>query len=131
MKLILQRMYMGEDCTLGTLSLADVIVCYVLELPWKSNERNISCIPAGEYTIMTGDKKGLDHKWIFHNVTKRAGIQIHAGNTVKDTTGCILPGVAVADFNGEKGVSDSRLALERLNSFLTCFEEIQLEVRDI
>jgi len=24
--------------------------CYSLELPWKDNQQNISCIPAGKYT---------------------------------------------------------------------------------
>lgn len=51
---------------------------------------------------------------MFLNVPGFEGIRIHAGNTVKDTHGCILP-----DYNTRKGmVTSSRKALTKIISLI-------------
>jgi hypothetical protein len=48
---LLNRVYL-EDRTLG--SLVDArggLIAKTLELPWKDNQRKISCIPEGEYLV--------------------------------------------------------------------------------
>lgn len=63
------------------------LVCYFLELPWKDNQHDISCIPVGFY-ICTYDE--LLNKYWVANVKNRELIQIHRGNSVKDTKGCLV-----------------------------------------
>lgn len=45
----LSRFQQNEKATLGNILYHNVSVCYTLELPWKNNENNISCIPEGKY----------------------------------------------------------------------------------
>ena len=50
MELNLTRVY-KRGGTNGTLTLNGHFVCFTLELPWKENKRNISCIPEGKYEL--------------------------------------------------------------------------------
>lgn len=69
---------------------------YTLELPWKNNERMVSCIPAGNYGVIISYSNQFGKKLpILLNVPDREGIRIHAGNTTADTTGCILVGLSL------------------------------------
>ena len=95
--LSLQRMHESSRCTSGQLSLNGKIIAYTLELPEVGNIGNISRIPAGRY-------KGFiryDHKdhWRIELQDfpadysgRRDHVQIHIGNTTKDSKGCILVG---------------------------------------
>jgi hypothetical protein len=89
-----------------------------VERPWKNNEPNVSCIPAGYYPVkwvitqtagnMNGYGIGLE------GVPDRSLIRIHAGNTADDLRGCIAPGMQFHEFGINRGVSQSRAALHEL-----------------
>ena len=66
-------------------------VFYNLELPYKSNACNISCIPAGIYPFEKRNDYRLGKTIRILNVPNRTGILVHVGNYLKDTEGCILP----------------------------------------
>jgi hypothetical protein len=88
-----------------------------LELPWKENRRNISRIPAGEYeAIKYYSPKHKRVVILLLDVPERTNIEIHPGNTIKDTTGCILVGSARGDINndGKPDVTRSKQAMDRL-----------------
>lgn len=72
---------------------------YMLELPDKGNQRNISRIPAGEYPV--NKRWSPKYSWHFHvrKVPKRSYILIHKGNYKTDTRGCLLPGTHIRDIN--------------------------------
>jgi hypothetical protein len=109
--------------TLGTIRVydADGTICLQLkslELPWKDNQRKVSCIPTGFYKLSKIDKSGAipyPHLWI-HDVPNRDGIKIHKGNYHYQILGCVLPGLAHTDINGDGqlDVVNSTEALERL-----------------
>lgn len=87
-----------------------------VELPWRYNERRISCIPEGIYEVVprTSRKHGLH----FHvlNVQDRSLILFHVANFVRELEGCIAPGLNHSDIDAD-GVIDvvhSRAAMERL-----------------
>ena len=87
-----------------------------LELPWKNNERNVSCIPAGTYPLRprTTDKFGAH--FALDSVPGRSGILIHTGNFASQIRGCILVGLHHDDLNsdGKLDTARSRIALNQL-----------------
>lgn len=106
MKLTLQRTSpAGHPMTFGELLADGQFICYVLEdevrevdgqpvASWKI--KGETAIPAGEYRIT------LEHSPRFgantltvHDVPGFVGVRIHAGNTVADTEGCPLLGMAI------------------------------------
>jgi hypothetical protein len=91
-----------------------------LELPWKENAVQASCIPKGVYeTVKRNSIKYGEH---FHllNVPGRTWILIHHGNYYRDVLGCILPGRTHADIDGDgySDVTHSKQTMQRLNELL-------------
>ncbi len=113
MEIILIRTYY-PDGTNGILQVKDdpVIICNTIELPWKDNQRNISCIPEGRYGIkMRFTKKRLWHM-VVTGVKKRSLILIHTANiAVLELEGCIAP---VTIITGQGRGSRSRQAKQVL-----------------
>ena len=65
---------------------------HILELPYRDNQRQISCIPEGTYKIVHHTSPKFGKSLLVLDVRNRSEILIHAGNTTKDTKGCLLPG---------------------------------------
>lgn len=67
-------------------------ICTGLELPWRNNLNEISCIPVGMYkghAITGGD---LGWRIALSGVSPREHVRIHVGNKPSDIEGCILLG---------------------------------------
>ena len=115
MELTLQRIAKDKSYTLGELSIDGEKFCHTLEPTWRKPEaRKVpgkTAIPEGRYpVVITLSPKFKQWLPLLLHVPNFTGIRIHAGNTAKDTAGCILVGE-----NTSKGVlSDSRLWVERL-----------------
>jgi len=91
MELVLKRNYF-PDGTNGTLECAGKVICHTIELPWKNNERRVSCVPEGKYFL----RKRYTKKYQLHieilNVKGRSGILFHpANNALTELNGCIAP----------------------------------------
>lgn len=116
MELHLVRSY-HPDGTNGELLLNGKRICFTIELPWKNNQRRVSCIPEGRYSLRKRYTARFGwHLWV-ENVPGRDGILIHAANdALKEIKGCIAP-VTELVANG-KGIM-SRLALKKLMSLVT------------
>ena len=92
-------------------------LCDTLEPTWRDYNNGAykikgrSAIPEGRYAVViTYSPKMKQWLPLLLNVPKFSGIRIHAGNSAKDTEGCILVGE-----NREVGkVLDSRMWLSRL-----------------
>lgn len=86
----------------------------ILERPWLNNKRNISCIPAGEYTahFLKRSASGK-YKNVYHvrGVEGRSGILIHNGNIVAHSKGCLIIGKRRGVLAGKPAVLNSRTAL--------------------
>lgn len=78
----------------GTLALPSGKILHTLELNWKDNQHNISCIPIGEYNCEIVDSPKFGKVYEVKNVPGRTHILIHIGNWVKNTNGCILVGLS-------------------------------------
>lgn len=97
------------------------LICKTLEIAWKNNAINISCIPTGEYKV----------KWSFSNTFKRftyeitnvpgrSGIRIHPANYFHQLKGCIALGDKLVDMNGDGklDITSSRITLEMFENFM-------------
>ena len=121
MELILKRIAKKKGYTIGKLSVNGETFCDTLEPTWRNyahgarKVKGKSAIPEGRYAVVvTWSPKFEQWLPLLLHVPKFEGIRIHAGNTAKDTEGCILVGE-----NREVGkVLDSRRALERLMKLL-------------
>lgn len=94
-KMILIRDSVVNDAVLGSLYVGGLKVCETLE-----NKEKL--IPCGEYNlnVSKSPKFGRLLPLVYNDkVPMRRGIRIHVGNSVKDTTGCILVGF---ERNGDK-----------------------------
>ncbi len=107
----------------------EVFTCHTLELGWKENQQNISCIPEGTYKVKKrSSEKYKDHFHIL-NVPNRSMILIHVGNYYTNTHGCILPGEKLIDLNhdGLKDVTSSKSTIAQMNKVLPAEFEITIE----
>ena len=129
MELILKRIAKRKTYTIGRLYIREQVMdeylpgnedhyfCDTLEPTWRDYEHGAykvkgrSAIPEGRYAVVISWSQKFG-AWlpILLGVPKFEGIRIHAGNTAKDTEGCILVGK-----NREVGkVLDSRKWLYEL-----------------
>ena len=63
-----------------------------LEPPWRNNEKNISCIPAGIYNCAFHISPKFGPTYEVKEVPDRSHILFHKGNYTHNTKGCILVG---------------------------------------
>ena len=112
--LLILRDTFTDKSTIGELFLNSEFMCDTLENPYINNERNISCIPEGEYKVrirVARESATRDYvHLLIQDVPNRDYILFHRGNSAKDTSGCVLVGVGrEQDF-----VSNSTLAMDLL-----------------
>ena len=115
MTLQLLRTY-HRNGTNGMLLFNGKRICYTIELPWKDNQFQVSCIPEGTYTLKK--RYSLRNGWHIHvtNVKDRLWILIHCfNNALVESQGCIAP---VETIDGEGKGSSARTALKRLMKLL-------------
>ena len=117
-----------NGATLGVLCVDDSPDFVTLEDLWLQNERNISCIPQGRYTLKLhrSPKYGICYKVM--DVPERDAILIHAGNTSKDTRGCILLGMQYGRIGSEPAVLQSKIAVNKFMDLLAGQESAELVI---
>jgi hypothetical protein len=115
-RLLLLRNKSGQMVTFGKLYLTGKYLCETLELPWKDNQRKISCIPTGEYRLLKRHSPKFGHHYHLQEVPGRSLILIHTGNTAKDIEGCILVGKRTGHLNGLEAVLSSKDAMALLKA---------------
>ena len=112
--LLIIRDTFTKESTIGELFLNGERMCDTLELPWKDNQRNISCIPEGVYKVrlrLARESATRDYLHLLvQDVPNRDWILFHRGNPAKDTRGCILLGLGTQ----HNVVQNSRLAMDLL-----------------
>lgn len=90
--------------TLGSLNVGN-FRCKTLERPWLNNQKNVSCIPEGEYKVTwTFSPKFMKYTYEVQSVPNRSAIRIHKGNFFYDIQGCILLGTGYSDINKDGSV---------------------------
>lgn len=123
MKVVLSRFY-GTNCTKGLWQILEgddlLFSCKTIELPYRNNLTDISCITEGIYDVIKYDSPTKGKCFRLLSVTGRTDILVHKGNYVAggkiDSKGCILPGLRFTDLNGDGfiDVADSTKAMDKL-----------------
>lgn len=128
MKLRLQRYVINKTSTIGKLFINDEFFCWTLEdkiMPPGEKVPGETAIPAGTYKVTVTHSPRFGRVLpLLNDVPNFKGVRIHAGNTVKDTEGCILVGQA---YEGET-LRESRKALDRLLEVLKDQHDITLAI---
>lgn len=134
MKLILTRHARRADYTIGRLEDENgKKICDTLEPIWRNydgGEMKIprkSAIPEGSYrVVVTKSRRFQKYLPLLVGVPGFEGVRIHAGNTSRDTEGCILVGQ-----NLQVGkVLWSRITLEKLMKLIENEKEIYLTIKN-
>jgi hypothetical protein len=130
------RLRRSDQGTEGTLVAGD-FDCRTLELPWRENRKQISCIPAGEYDveIRLSNKYGRVY-WV-RRVPNRTYILIHSGNYAGDKSkgfkshvmGCILLGKKSGFLGGQVAVLNSRVAVRQFMEHME-YESFKLKIQE-
>ena len=132
LRIKIERYDHGKKQTLGRLFVLDgkrvVYTCHTLELPWKNNQFQVSCIPEGTYKVVRRTSARFKNHFHLTNVPDRSLILIHAGNYYTDILGCILVGKGLADLNkdGLKDVTSSKATLTDLLAQMPSNFEIEI-----
>ena len=118
----LQRSPSSAQGTRGVLA-TEGFWCHTLELPWRDNKQNISCIPAGEYnclyvTVRSSIGGRRDLYWL-SNTPGRSGVLTHAGTFagqkdsgyLSNVLGCILLGYGIGTYKHQQAIFRSREAV--------------------
>lgn len=132
MKLRLERIFKGENYTIGRLYIDDIYFCDTLEDTIRSIDENgngkiygKTAIPSGKYNVVMSMSDRFKRVLpLLQNVPHFEGIRIHSGNTHEDTHGCILVGK-----NTEIGkVTSSRITEGDLMAKLSKANQIKIEI---
>src|SRR5690242_19613995 len=130
--LALIRLEQNEHATFGLLQDAERNkICVTLELPWKENAHDVSCIPAGSYTAHR--RFSPKHKmevFELEGVPHRANIEMHVGNFAHDSLGCILLGDRYGRLGEERGILESRVAFGRFMAAMDGVDSFSIDVMD-
>lgn len=127
-KLRLVRVTEYKDATIGTLCLDDRPIAVTLEDKWRDNEKMVSCIPTGTYTITIHNSPKFGRCYKVLDVPGRSEILIHAGNTHKDTHGCILLGLMHGTVGTETAILSSRAAVDNFMTMMLGVDKATLTI---
>jgi Family of unknown function (DUF5675) len=115
MELELIRTYYPSG-TNGRIFYEGRLMMYTIELPWKDNHTQVSCIPEGRYELVKRWSPKFNRHLLVMNVPQRENILIHPANdAMQELKGCIAP---VSFLTGVGKGLRSRNALETLISLV-------------
>lgn len=121
---LLTRNQKFNDRILGILEIFEdskmIFRCYTLELPWKNNARQISCIPTGTYDVVPRYTQKYKNHFHVLNVPKRSYILLHSGNLPTQTRGCVICGLSKFDIDGDKipDVANSKECMKQMTELI-------------
>lgn len=123
------RIEHGAEATRGVMLVDGIARFVTLELPWRGNKTDVSCIPPFDYSARKKVSAKFGNTLELLNVADRSDVLVHAGNTAADTHGCILVGTSFGNIAGAPAIVQSKAALGALMALLK-EPEILVSIRD-
>lgn len=111
-----------------------------LERPWLNNQAKVSCIPpgpGGDITylckrIQSPDQEletpGSPDRFAVTGVEGRDDVEIHVGNWIRNSKGCILTGEAFGVLEGEQAVLNSKVAFDAFMARMAGIDAFYLRI---
>lgn len=128
MNMLLSRIDQSDKGTFGVLANEHgQVIAVTCERPDNGNHR-LGCIPLGSYQTEQYDSPTKGRVFLVKNVPGRTMIEIHRGNTINDTMGCILVGKGFGYIGGVKAVIQSSVTMQNLLALYT--NGFTLEIED-
>lgn len=127
---------MDEEGTYGVL-IDNKPFCLTLELPWKDNRQDVSCIPAGEYLCNRTVRLKVGQTFEILQIPNRSDVLIHKGNNVWESRGCLLLGEQFEDSVAPNGKSivtsvlSSGKAYSEFITRLTGQDQFKLVIKEV
>lgn len=130
------RLKRSDQGTEGLL-VHDDFTCRTLELPWRENQRQISCIPAGEYDVEVRLSNKYGRVYWVRRVPNRTYILIHSGNFAGDKSkgykthvmGCILLGKKMGYLGNQIAILNSRITVRAFTEMMD-YEPFKLRIQE-
>lgn len=98
-RLHIARFEYSTESIIGRLYLSNKLLCFTLELPWRDNKEDVSCVRAGLYSAyLRYDSPSSKREWCpeLSQVPGRSHIQIHIANEPHEISGCTAVGLTYA-----------------------------------
>lgn len=111
-KVTLTRYETGPEGTYSNVITDSGYAVYGMELPWKGNKANESCIPDGTYECAIVQSPKFGKVYEIKNVPDRTNVLAHPANWIRQLLGCLALGRAVGLVLGIKGLMSSKDAIE-------------------
>ncbi len=128
----LLRVEQTPAATFGVIIGAGRLICLTLELPWRDNQKDVSCVPVRVYRLMRRDlwkrSKRYGHTYQLANVPDRTGVLIHPANSVDELEGCIAPGLHLGEFRNQRCLLKSAPAFGLVKQYLGGAPEAYLSI---
>lgn len=126
-RIVLTRTELAKSHTRGVLEVDSEAPFAVLERPWLNNQHDISCIPAGLYTLIQFNHEKWGVTWYFKHVPDRSEVMLHWGNLVKHSRGCpIIGGIYAMQSAVPMLLAPAEKAFNRFRA--ACLKERQMEL---
>ena len=98
---------------------------YTIELPWRDNARQRSCIPVGVYQCAIVNSPKFGRVYGVANVPGRSNVLIHSANLAGDVElgyksqlhGCVALGMRLGKIGNQRAALVSRPALRLLHDW--------------
>jgi hypothetical protein len=143
MRLRLERRFLGENYTIGSLFINGLYLCDTIEDkvrdinrdgdlndPGEGKVYGKTAIPYGKYEVdLTMSPKFQRLLPLVKNVKHFLGIRIHRGNTAEDSAGCILPGENKVKGKVINSTEYEMIIIEKMLDAIRHGEDITLEVK--
>ena len=132
----LTRLSTDFNCpTFGILKINDLSLV-TMELPWKGNAKEVSCIPTGTYTCKRTlaslhITKPYGQTFEIENVPNRSDILFHIANFQKDLKGCIGLGTSFGKLSGFDVILRSMTAFDKFMQTLKDVYNFSLTIKNI
>ena len=134
-EVVIYRSIDTKDVMLGNLFVIDgtkiIYQCKTLELPWRNNKRNVSCVPEGIYPLRYEySPRFKQDLWELYNVPGRSECKFHAANFARQLNGCIALGDMHLKIDSDDipDIRNSRITMERFHKSLSGLDVTQLHI---
>jgi len=126
----LNRLEESSQGTFGVLTICNQVFCVTLEPADMLNEQNISSIPAQQYQCLKTRSPRYGETFEVIDVYNRSHVLFHAGNTAKDTKGCIILAQHFGKLGEGRAVLNSGATFKEFMEIMKDVSMFQLTIKE-